>query len=101
MYARIDKVVVISGTRRQWSIFETASAQRLMREFERCGEEGVHIRGVLCELGLLHPRSLSALNCLLRHGPGLRLFGKHHGRTFRHRFGWYALQDYLAMRWVR
>jgi hypothetical protein len=102
LYLRIDPVVIISGNKGRWHAFEAESAGHLMRELHRLGEEGIRIRGVLCELGVLSVRSRDALNCFLRHGPGLRLFKKGEARGAKYnRFAWYELQRYLGFRWVR
>jgi len=101
LYLRIDPVVILSGNKGRWAVFEAKNAATLMREFARCGREDVRIRGVVCNLGALHPRSLRALNCFLRHSGGLRLFAKStkYG-NIAHRFAWYEFQQYLGLRWV-
>ena len=101
LYYRMTPVVILSGNKGRWDVFETANAHTLMREFQRLGEERVRIRGVISSVGILHPRSLNALNCFLRHGEGLRFFkrGETRGAKY-HRFAWYDFQKYLALRWV-
>lgn len=102
MHQRISPVVLLTGTpRARLSVFETVDAGKLMRELSRCAIDGVRIRGMLCELGALTPRSRNTLNCFLRNG-GLRLFQKSQGGgSVMHRFAWYELQRYLGLRWER
>jgi len=102
LYQRISPVVILSGNKGRWAVFEAQSSTLIMRELSRCGQEGIRIRGMMCELGALHPRSLRTLNCFLRISGGLRLFAKSTSYgSIMHRFAWYEFQTYLSLRWVR
>lgn len=73
-----------------------------MKLLDQLGREGIPIRGVLREGCVLDHSSLRALNCYLRHSPGLAAFKRTH-RNYQpfHRYGWYHFEVQLGLRWVR
>ena len=101
LFYKIESVVVIVRERRGLHAIEHNHAGRLMRELDRFGREGVRIVGLLQHHGAATASSLRALNCYLRHGPGLDNFRRapklYRCRNPFHRFGWMELTRHVGI----
>lgn len=98
-------VVIINEGRGGIHAIEHNHAGRLLRHLDRCGRDGVRILGMFTAEGVLDRSSIRALNCYLRHGPGLDAF-RRAPKLFRcrhpfHRYGWQAFKEHIGLRFVR
>jgi hypothetical protein len=101
LFYKIESVVVIVREPKGLHAIEHNHAGRLMRELDRFGREGVRIVGLLANHGAATTSSLRALNCYLRHGPGLDNFRRapklYRCRNPFHRFGWNELKRHVGI----
>jgi hypothetical protein len=105
LFNRIPPVVLIVKEGRGLHAIEHVNAAKLMRQLDRFGRDGVRILGMITGESVLDRSSIRALNCYLRHGPGLDAFRRapdlYRCRHPFHRFGWVEFKNHLGLRFTR
>lgn len=100
MHFRQESVVLMLGDEPVREVFETNSANRLMRKISECGRDGVRIRAIMTADGLADRRSINALNVFLRHSRGLQFFARCAQMPWQSRYGWREFRRFIGLRFV-
>ncbi len=102
LFDRIPPVVLVIREGVGVHAMQFNHAGRLMRQLDSIGKNSQRILGIHTGETAADIRSVRALNCFLRYGPGLETFRRTRG-LYRcahpwHKFGWIELKRHLALK---